>query len=298
MSYSAIENNRILIYLPDAAVSTGWTLNADGSASHSGCNDGSMPLEGYTLIPGKTYRYTYLINSITSGYVKTSIGANQSSPGLVDETEVATTSQISMYANGNCTISNFVIELVSDITTAYSQNTISFSEKLNKWISFYTFIPESAFSMFVNTYSFKNGNAYVHDNASPSRGNFFGNQYPATIYFASNQQPVIAKTFVSLNYQANQLLVTPPSGITTQTGQTSELVAWDFLQAQLSGGVNVYSSEGLYRASFMRAQPDLINGEQLKGNYIDIGLQDTSPSSVLTIFTVGIDYVKSFQNIR
>lgn len=295
---TGIENNNLFIYLPDAAISTGWTNNADGSCSHQSCNSGSVVLDGYTLVPGKTYRYTYVINSITSGYVQCNLGAQKTVSGLVDETGVANSTQISIYANGNCNVSNFVIELVSDITNAYSQNTIAFSEKLNKWVSFYTFIPESAFSMFVNTYSFQNGNAYVHDNASPSRGNFYGTQYPATIYFASNQQPVIAKTFIGLSYQANQLLITPPSGITTQTGQTSQLAPWNFEQAQLSNGAKIYSSEGLYHASFMRAYPDLINGNQLKGNYLNVGLQDTSPSSIMTIFTVEIDYAKSFQNIR
>lgn len=173
---------------------------------------------------------------------------------------------------------------------------------MNKWTSFYSFIPDSAFSLFTNTYSFFQGNAFLHEANTAFRCNFYGVQYPATIFISTNEQPSISKKFIELNYQANQLLITPPSGIVTQNGQVSELIPIDFQQEVLADSISpsifIYSVEGLFRAPFLRSFPDIINGDTLIGNYMTIGLQTTSPSSILSLFTTEIKYVHSYQNIR
>lgn len=296
--FSTIENNNLDIYLPDVAHSTGWALNADGSATHSSCNDGDMTVTTYTLIVGMKYRWTYKINSISGGLVEASIGSPQTATGFVDESGTATSTQFFFYSNANCNISNFTIEIDSSQVGTFAQNTIAFSEKLNKWTSFYTYISESSFSMFTKNYVAQQGNIYVQESGSDDRCNFYGVQYPATIWFSTNESPTVAKTFLSINYQANQLLTPPPSGVTTSTGQVSELDAANFIQMVLNDGSVFYEAEGLYKAPFVRAYPDLINGNPLKGNYLVMGLETMSPSSVLELFTTEINYVKSYQNIR
>ena len=301
MSYTAIENNTIVIDLTQAALTTGWSLSSDASsASHISCNAGSLTLINYTFLVGHTYRYTYQL-SITSGYIQTNFGSAKTVSGLIDETVVATSSQMYFYANGNCTISNFSVELDEETLDSQAQNTVALSEKLGKWTSFYTKAPDSAFSMFTKTYEFKDGNAYVQENGTPNRCNFFGVQYPATIWFSTNEQPTLSKKYIGVNYQANQLLTTTPSGINTSHGEVSELINVDFVQQTLTDGVvtiTQYDDEGLYSAPFMRSFPDLVNGNTLIGNWLQMSLQTSSSSNPLNLFTTEIKYVHSYQNIR
>jgi len=301
MSYTAVENNTILITLTQLAQTQGWTLSSDGtSATHDSCNPGSITLLNFPLIPGQIYRYTYQL-SITSGYIQSNYGTPKTVSGLIDETVTATGTSLYFYANGNCTISDFNIELDEEVLDNQAQNTVALSEKLGKWTSFYTYSPDSAFSMFTKTYLFKDGNAYVQESGTSNRCNFFGVQYPATIWFSTNEQPTLSKKYIGVNYQANQLLTTTPSGINTSHGEVSELINVDFAQETLTDGVTTitqYDSEGLYSAPFVRSFPDLINGNILIGNWMQMSLQTIAPSSVLNLFTTEIKYVHSFNNIR
>lgn len=306
MSYTGIENNPLFIPLTEVAISTGWSV--DGSvATHIACNDGNLTLNNFSIIAGTTYKISVIVNYITSGILNATLGgttgANMTSSGLWVQTIIAANNGVlQFYANGNCQIQSFAIEVATDIVAFNAQNTVAFAEKINKWTSFYTFVPDSAFSMFTKTYSFNQGDVYLHEANTPNRCNFYGTQYPSTIYFSTNQQPTLAKTFQNINYQANQLLVTPSLGINTSTGQQSELINLDFLQATYHDGINpdvqIYDAEGLYKASFMREFPDLVNGNQLKGNWMTIGLETTSPSTILALFTCEVEYNHSYQNIR
>jgi len=291
-----IENNRIIIDLTQAALSTGWSVNGS-QADHVQCNAGDIFLLGYPLVVGQSYRYTVQA-TVSSGYLQAMGGVQHTTGGFIEETIVATGTQFFFYANGNCTIQDFVIEAFAPTVSIYEQSAVAFSERLNKWTSFYTKRPESAYSMYKKTYEWLEGDVYLVESGSNDRCKFFGVQYPATIWFSTNQQPTLAKTFMSINYQASQLLITPPSGVYTSTGQYSELIEQDFLQDTLNNGDKVYFTEGLAQAYYMRAIPDMIEGQQLKGNYLEMGLQTTSPSSILTLFSTEIGYVHSYQNIR
>jgi hypothetical protein len=299
---TARENNPIIISLTQMALTSGWSV--DGTvASHDSCNSGNIYLLNYPLTTGQSYRYTYDVISRSSGYVQAFLGSNSgaeiTTTGIVDETVVANGPQLYFYSNGTLSIDNFSIEVVSAQTNPFQQNTIAYCEKNDKWTSFYSYIPDSAFSLFVNTYSFYQGNVYLHEHGSPNRCNFYNVQYPATIYFSSNEQPTISKTFLSLNYQANQLLITPPGGIGTSLNQLSQLVPANFIQAQYNDGSVIYSTEGLYQASFLRnMNVDIINGDPLKGNWVTIGLMSTSPSMSLNLFSTEIRYAHSYQHIR
>lgn len=303
--YTAIENNPILISLTALAKDSGWTVNGT-VASHSSCNDGNLYLLNFPLTTGQTYRYTYEVLTRSSGYVEAFLGTNHgnqiTTTGLVDETIVANGADLYFYSNGTLSIDNFSIEVVASSIDPYQKNTIAYSEKSNKWVSFYSYIPDNAFSLYTNLYSFYQGRAYVHEHNSSDRCNFYGVQYPSTVIFSTNQQPSITKTFSSINYQANQLLITPASGINTANGQISELITEDFLQQTLVDGsitINEYQTEGIYDANFLRDMTvDINNGEFLQGNWLTIGLQTTSPSTPLKLFSTEIIYSHSYSNTR
>ena len=306
MSYHGHENQPLFIDLTQVAVDTGWTV--DGTvATHESCNDGFMTLNNYPIVPGLTYKVSVVVNYLTSGILYPQLGGNYvglipASGLFVADILALTSDPLQFYANGNCQITSFAIEVSTDTISKYAQNTIAFAENINKWTSFYTFVPDSAFSMFTKTFSFHNGDVYLHEANTQFRCNFYDVQYPATIYFSTNQQPSIGKLYQSINYQANQLLITPPSGITTQGGQVSELIPYDFEQMvladNLSPSVFVYQVESLYKANFLRAIPDIIEGDTLIGNYMQMGLQTTAPSGILSLSSTEIVYVHLYQNIR
>jgi hypothetical protein len=70
------------------------------------------------------------------------------------------------------------------------------------------------------------------------------------------------------------------------------------LADNVSPSVFVYMVESLYKANFLRAIPDIIEGETLIGNYMQIGLQTTAPSGILSLFSTEIVYTHLYQNIR
>lgn len=296
MIYTALQDTPIQIDLTQVARDSGWSV--DGTlATHQSCNAGYVYLLNYPLIIGQQYQYTYQIISISGGYVQAYTGAQYTTPQWVTETITANSTQFYFYSNANCAIDDFSTESIQAITSYTAQNTISFSEKTDKWQSFYTYIPDNAFSLYTDTFSFYQGVPYLHGQGSYSRGNFYGVQYPAIINISSNEQPTRVKTFIGLNYQANELLISP--SIQTSLGQQSQLFAGNYLQATYNDGSQVYSNEGMYKASFLRdMNVDLVNGPPLKGNWLTMELQTTSPSTPLALYTTEINYAHSFQGIR
>lgn len=292
---TALENSPIVISLTDLARSSGWTV--DGSiAQHDSCNAGYIYLLGYPLTPGLSYEYSYQILTVGSGLVETFLGtahgAQFTAPANVHETVVAEGgNQLSIYSNGACTITNFVIRIIDVIEDQKSQNTISFNEKTRKWVSFYTYIPEMSMSMFTKVYSGFDGQIWVHEAGADDRNSFYGVQYQSIIQFVDNIAPAVPKTFQSLSIQCNELMVTTVGGIQTSLGQISELASVDFIKSFLSDGVsqvNVQQLEGVYAANFLRDKnDDLLNGTPLKGNYLQVELISTSNVALL-LYTVNV----------
>lgn len=297
MSYSAIENTDIVIDLVDAAIQTGWTGNGT-SASHSGCNESVLPLNDYPLTIGVSYEYTFDITAVSGLTLFTILGTNEgathTTTGEVHETVVANGTQLYIFADGVCTIENFVIRPVLAIADNKAQNTISFSEKTRKWVSFYSYIPTNAFPLFTDVFSFDRlSDLYVHESGSNDRNNFFGVQYQSIIQFVDAVAPAVPKTFQSLSIQCNELMITTSQGIQTSLGQLSELASVDFIKDFLTDGVsqvNVFNLEGVYAANFLRdinSPGGLLDGNPLKGNYLLVELISTNNEPLL-LYTINV----------
>ncbi len=303
MSYTAIQGTPIVVNLPAEANSTGWSF-VGNTAHHESCNAGRLRLTGYTTIAGVEYTITYRVDDISGGYVALTLGgvegAHETTVGLKTETFTATGTESYFYSNANCDIDIFALQINPTPIADNQQNTIAYSERTGKWGSWYTFVPDIGMSLNVDNYTYQQGVLYLHSSNSSHRCNFYGTQFPATVVITTNQQPSLTKTYISLNYQSNALLVTAPTGgIRTANGQISELIASDFIQAEYNNGQVQYDSEGLYNASFLRdIGTGLIEGNILQGNWCEIALQTASPSGVLNLFSTEIVYTHSYQNIR
>lgn len=302
MSFTTLQNTALEIDLVEQGKSTGWTVNGT-TATHELCNAGSMYLLNYPLTLGSTYSFTYKVNSISGGYLKAyagdTEGATVITTGIKEGELVAsgTDLRLRFYSTADLEMEIFNIKEILSDTSAKKTNVIAWAEKNNKWSDFRTSNPDCAFSMFTKLFSCKAGNSYVHKPNSGDRNNFYGTQYQSIVKFPVNSQPTETKTYESIEYKANTLLITTTDGIETSLGQVSDLIESDFLQYALNDGVDaveVYSAEGNYQAGFLRDKNEDINeGSVLKGNYATIELI-TTENVVLKLFVVDVKSSKSF----
>jgi hypothetical protein len=308
MGFVTSENTPLNINLVAQAPTTGWSfLNL--VATHEVCNAGSIYLNGYNIVAGQTYEFTYKVTSISSGYVQpfmgSTAGVQRTASGFYVETLLCAgaTPRFSFFSNANCVIEVFDIRNTATVTTKKQQNNIVYSERTNKWTSFYTYNPDCGFGLFIDLYTYKKGNLYLHQNNSSSRNNFYGVSYDTIINLPFNQQASFVSTFESMSVQSNMLMVTTEDGIETSLGQISDLIASDFTKSTLVNGattVTINSVEGVFSASFLRDKNsvgEILNGDVLKGNYLLLELQTTT-STKLRLFSVAVHSEKSFIGVR
>jgi len=86
--------------------------------------------------------------------------------------------------------------------TPYEPATISYSEDVKGWPSFYSFLPDWLLGMNGYFYSWNGGNLYRH-NTNPLRNNYYGVQYNSTITSVFNEEPLTIKLFKTMSYESN-----------------------------------------------------------------------------------------------
>lgn len=278
MAYTTLQNTPVIIDLIQQGNSRGWSIEGF-DAIHETCNAGFIELLSYPVKAGLSYEYSYQIKSINTGMVRPQlggiVGTARTVVGFYTETATATTNDIlKFYSDANARISLVNIRLTTVTFDLKSTNTIAWSEENNKWSDYRSYNPDCGYSLFANLFTYKNGTLYAHQ-ASNTPNNFYGVQYKSIINFVANADNNIPKTFLSISYESNRLMITTEDGITTSLGKVSELIDEDFLKDILDDGVTqvkIYDVEGIYSAGFMKAKPDIINGDVLKGTTATIEL--------------------------
>lgn len=293
--FTTLEQTPLVIDLVAQARSTGWTVDGT-SAIHEACNAGMFRVKDYALKAGTAYKFSFQIESISLGYLQaymgTTAGVQYTTPGFKQETLIASGTNLlfGMYSNADTKITLLDITPVATTISPKAKNSIVWNEDDNTWPCFMPVNADCGFSLFSNLYTYKNGDLYVQRANSISRNNLYGTQYPTIVKLTAKQSPENVKAFHSIALQSNQLMITTTDGITTSLGHVSDLLQEDFLKDELIDGaiqVDVYDKEGIFSASFLRAKPDLINGDVLKGHYLTVELT-TVESGVLKLFTVAI----------
>lgn len=293
MSYTALENENIVIDLTQACNQTGWSVSGN-IGTHSSCNAGLITLEDYPVIANHIYEITYALLTISGGYlapvVGGTIGTHYTSPNINVDTITATSNGfVQFYSNANCTVQGLNIK---DITINDGV-TKAWAAINKKWSDDRTYYPEFGLSIYTHSVLIYNGQVYLQENGSNSRNFFFGVQYQSSIKFAEAKLPTELKTYNSIALQSNQIMVTTAQGIKTNLGQVSSLIDQDFLKSALNDGVsaiNVYSQVGIYSASFLKDQnQDIINGDALNGNYIIIELITENGSTPLQLYSIAVN---------
>ena len=88
------------------------------------------------------------------------------------------------------------------MSSPYTANTLSYSEDVKGWPSFYSFLPDYMCGMNGFFYSWSGGNLYRH-NTNPLRNNYYGVQYSSTIQSVFNFEPQTIKLFKTMSYESN-----------------------------------------------------------------------------------------------
>jgi hypothetical protein len=168
-----------------------------------------------------------------------------------------------------------------------NNQTVAFSEDINRWTSFYSFIPDCGGYIFNQFITYQNGTMWTQ-NTNDYYGSFYGTAYVSSVDVVYNASPSLIKTFIGVMEQAS----TPwtPVNIDTSTIQVSELPESSFTL-----------KEGVYFASLLREKTgdirSLYFGNDLKGNWIKLYLAMGS-NAKQTLLSVDVRHIPSYQGIK
>ena len=88
------------------------------------------------------------------------------------------------------------------MSSPFKPNTLSYSEDVKGWPSFYSFLPDYMKGMNGFFYTWSGGNLYRH-NTNPLRNNYYGVQYSSTIQSVFNFEPQTIKLVKTMSYESN-----------------------------------------------------------------------------------------------
>ena len=89
------------------------------------------------------------------------------------------------------------------ISTKSNYKTLAFDDRVNGWVSFYTYAPKFGGSLTNKFYTWDSGNLYEHYSNS-NRNTFYGVFDSSTISITSNQNPSLVKHYQSVNYEGTK----------------------------------------------------------------------------------------------
>jgi len=151
-----------------------------------------------------------------------------------------------------------------DETSDY-YSTLTFSERVQGWNTFYTYRPDLLFSLKNNYFTTKEGSLYIHYDSLTNANEFYGVSNQSSITFIFNPSPSINKNFKTINYEGSNgwqvdSFVTDASniipGVDEVLDQTSIVKSYD---------EGLYTENGIpYRAGFVKKEnkyyANLVNG--------------------------------------
>ena len=165
--------------------------------------------------------------------------------------------------------------------------TISFDEVLNQWESFYSYKPEWFGCLNTLLISFKDGELWKHN--STTYCNFYSTQYEANVEVVFNNFSPLKKTFKSVTEYANTAWDCPQ--ITTQMNTYGSTP-----QSSMLFEANFRVLESNYHSNFLRdanSSGSLINGSELKGNYMVIKFRKNNANQYYFLNLVSVNFIDS-----
>jgi len=193
----------------------------------------------------------------------------------------------------------------SRVSSASSSfETVAFDEKINGWVSFFTYKPDQMFSIVNNFYtaisqissSSTNADIYRHyDNTTiNNRGLFYGTREPSNVTFIFNEQSSLVKNFQTISYEgSNGWEVTSfKSGFTGFDPNPDGTST--YVQNQDVVNVNIKSyEEGLYTDT-ITGQPFRAGFDRKENKYVTNLISNSTATSGEIIFGNQISGIKGY----
>lgn len=143
--------------------------------------------------------------------------------------------------------------------------TLTYSEGVAGWVSFYSFYPDWMIGMNQYFYTFKNGNLYRH-NVNNNRNTFYGVFTPTTLKSVFNTAPLENKLFKTINLEGDAAwsatLETDiqNSGFITDTWfEKKEQSYFAFVRNNTAGELAIRSTSGIGRSYQVNLAGDTID---------------------------------------
>ena len=156
--------------------------------------------------------------------------------------------------------------------------TVSFSEKLKKWITFYSFKPEQFGIIDLEMIAFTNGKLWIH-NDSETRNNFYGDQYTSQVETIFNSLPEKVKVFQSVGAESYHPWDVPSAK--TPNGMETEIVSDRFVKREDSFFASVMRDKN--DPAFIGKPSDeaVINGRPLRDRTITVLFENNETEEVV-----------------
>ena len=163
-----------------------------------------------------------------------------------------------------------------------SDYTITYSESVKGFPSFYSYIPEYIIGMNNYLYTFNQGNLYRH-NTNLGRNKFYGTNHSSTITTVFNPNPTEVKAFKTLSLESNA-----PWGATLSTNLETGVIDSSFFKEK----------EGSYY-SFIRANTSPVNFHMRSIDGIGQVTTVANPSGTTytLLFTFAVDGIVSIGDV-
>ncbi len=157
--------------------------------------------------------------------------------------------------------------------------TLSYSEYVQGWTSFFSYMPEMMIGMNSYFYTFKNGNLYLHNSDAVHRNNFYDTQYTSKVTGVFNFETNIVKNFNTITLNSDD--------------------SWDVdIFTDLSTGSIDHSyfefKEGDFFA-YIRSNSDTkdLNLRSTQGIGKPISVNSTNPTAVIVTFSFNLGSIIS-----
>lgn len=160
--------------------------------------------------------------------------------------------------------------------TIIAAETVAFNERLNRWVTFYSYLPEMMSGAGIDTVTFKDGKLYKH-NENVTYNNFYGGQYSSIIEFIANENPSAVKFFLGIEEESNGKWKMPRGS--NLNGQVTSLIDEDFEDI-----------EGVFWAALFKDENSiggLLEGEDMRGHGLSVRLQNDK-TTFQKLFSVGV----------
>jgi hypothetical protein len=171
---------------------------------------------------------------------------------------------------------------ISPTKEVMTSETISFSPKINKWITFYSYKPEMYSSLDINMLTFLDGKLWLH-NENPIYNNFYGVQYPSQVEILFADKPQQVKVYRSVGVESYHAWGVPyaktPNGMETVVSPLRFVRREDSFFAPMMRDKNTVGFTDEFEA--------ILNGREMRDRTIKVLLENTE-TELVTLFNASM----------